>query len=99
MKFRNSLVATLLSPSNIRNTCLTIMIFTGVLNYMLLMYNHKSEKIIEFFHEKFKIEKQNKTQVVLIITYNILSIIAGIYLSYLIGINKIQALIGPSKIL
>lgn len=99
MKFRNSLVASLLSSSNIRNTCLTIMIFTGVLNYTLLMYNHESEKIIEFFHEKFKIEKQNKTQVVLIITYNILSIIAGIYLSYLIGINKIQALIGPSKIL
>jgi len=79
----------LLNTSNVKVTCLAIMIVIGVLNYMVLMYDDKSDKIIEFFNEKFKYEKRNKTKVVLITAYNILSIITGIYLSYLIGINKI----------
>ena len=88
-KLGNSFAIELLKPSHVRLTCFTIMIVTGIINYMVLMYDHKADRIIEFFNEKFKIQKQNKVKVVLIIVYNILSIIIGIYLSYLIGINRI----------
>lgn len=88
-KFGNSWATNLLNPSNVKVTCLAIMIVIVVLNYMVLMYDHKSDKIIEFFNEKFKTEKRNKAKVFLITAYNILSIITGIYLSYLIGVNKI----------
>lgn len=88
-KLRNSWTMNLLNSSSVKITCLTIMIIIGILNYMALMDNFKSDRIIKFFNEKFKTNKQNNVKVALIIAYNILSILTGIYLSYLIGIHEI----------
>lgn len=88
-KLENSWTKELLKSSNVRFTCLTVMIIAVILNYVLLIYNNKADRIIEFFNEKFKAEKQNKVKVFLIIFYNVMSIITGIYLSYLIGIHQI----------
>lgn len=60
-----------------------------IINYFILIKNGKSANIVKFFDRKFETKKQNVFKIALIIVYNLLSILLGMYIGSLVGLHTI----------